>query len=47
MNIMKRRCSSAADTSRTQGIVVTSPCIKGNHIGRMPVVRKHGFPQIF
>jgi len=30
---MKRRCSSAADTSRTQGIVVISPCIKGNHIG--------------
>jgi len=27
---MKRRCSSAADTSRTQGLVVTSPCIKGD-----------------
>jgi len=25
---MKKRCSSAANTSRTQGIVVISPCIR-------------------
>jgi len=37
---MKKRCSSAADTSRTQGIVVTSPCryIKGKHIGGLLTV---------
>jgi len=29
---MKRRCNSATDTSRTQGIVVTSKDMYGNHI---------------
>jgi len=35
---MKRRCSSATDTSRTQDINVTSPFIKGNHIGGLLTV---------